>query len=114
MSDWIAYDSNNVLGVIECCAGLDVSRLKADGPFSNRNIEGICAAVAKDAHFTCQLIIFSRKQILLKKPCSVNAIIKDLPETVRRITGADTKARLDLQPSLLGMMADPTLRSSCL
>ncbi|OGR45397.1 MAG: hypothetical protein A2X35_03920 [Elusimicrobia bacterium GWA2_61_42] len=101
----IAHDFNNMLGAIEGYATLALDPLKEDDP-TKKDLEEIRKAVARAAALIKQLLVFSRKQALQKKPCDLNAMIKAIQAMVTRIIGENITLELDLDPQLPCLLAE--------
>ncbi len=104
LSSKLAHDLNNILGAIEGYATLAMGAVKAGDPMME-DMQEIRAAVAKAAALNKQLLVFSGRQMMQKKTCSVNEIINGLPEAAAGSGAAGIELRL--QPDLPGLTADP-------
>ncbi len=101
----IAHDFNNILGAIEGYATLTLNSLGDADPI-RPDIEEIRKAVERAAALTRQLLVFSRKKALQRKPCALNGVVEGLQKMMRRILGEDVTLELDLRPDLPGITAD--------
>lgn len=84
----LAHDFNNLLTAIS--GGLELTRArlsqgKADSV--DRYIYAAQGAVKKAASLTHRLLAFSRRQTLEPKPTSVNRLVADMEELIRRTVG---------------------------
>lgn len=102
----VAHDLNNILGAIEGYATLAMNAVRADDPM-REDMQEIRKAVAKAAAINKQLLVFSGRQMLHKKPCSVKEILENLLKTEPAFSGGDLKVELLLQPDLAGINCDP-------
>ncbi len=101
----IAHDFNNILGAIEGYATLTLNTMDPADPV-RPDIEEIRKAVERAASLTKQLLIFSRKKALQRKPCSLNGVVEGLQKMMRRLLGEDVTLELDLRPDLPALTAD--------
>jgi CheY-like chemotaxis protein len=77
------------------------------GPEIRESLEEIRAAGARAASITQQLLAFSRKQIATPRVLSLNQVVTDSGQLLRRLIGEDVEivTRLHAQPG--NVMADP-------
>lgn len=103
----IAHDFNNILSVIKGTSQLLLMDLREGDPlYTNlREIEG---AADRAAALTCQLLAFSRKQILEMRVLDLNMVIKNLEKMLRRIIGEDIELVTFLSEDLGRVKADPS------
>jgi hypothetical protein len=102
----IAHDFNNILGAIEGYASLVLNTLKEDDPITPDLME-IRKAVARASSLTKQLLVFSRKQALQKKPCNPNSVVENIQKMIARLIGENIALQVDLEPGLPDLVADP-------
>ena len=101
----VAHDFNNLLGVILGYTGLMLDRLGPDD--SNRKgIEEIQKAGDRAALLTCQLLAFSRKQVLQPKVLDLNTVVAGTEKLLQRLIGEDIELRVVLNPALGRVKAD--------
>ncbi|OIO04881.1 MAG: hypothetical protein AUJ51_00845 [Elusimicrobia bacterium CG1_02_56_21] len=105
LSSKVAHDLNNVLGAIEGYATLAMGPLRAEDPLK-QDLQEIRTAVAKAAGFNRQLLVFSGRQMLNRKPTSVNEIIGELLKKEAGSPAVNIKFEASLQPDLPGIIAD--------
>jgi signal transduction histidine kinase len=102
----VAHDFNNLLMVIG--GNAEVLLLDADADsevwLSAHEIKDV---VARGAGLTAQLLSFSRKQPQTTSVVSLNAIVEDVETMLRRLIGAHVTVRLELEPALCAVDADP-------
>jgi PAS domain S-box-containing protein len=84
----VAHDFNNILSAIVGYAHLTLLKLKDDDPL-RMNIEEILTASDKAANLTQSLLAFSRKQLIVSKPVSINSIVFNMKKILDRIIGED-------------------------
>jgi PAS domain S-box-containing protein len=101
----VAHDFNNLLTVINGYADL-VSRNEALGERDARRLHEIRQAGQWAARLTRQLLSFSRQSILTPEPVSLNAIVGEMEEMLRRLIGEDILLAMTLQPELAPVLAD--------
>jgi PAS domain S-box-containing protein len=89
----IAHDFNNLLTAII-----------GNGELLLREIN---RAAHRAATLTRQLLAFSRKQILQPRLLNLNQVVTELSAMLRRVIGEHVELRLDLDPGLGRVLADP-------
>lgn len=102
----IAHDFNNLLTAINGFSDLTLRRMEADNPF-RRNIQEVKNAGERAAELTGQLLAFSRKQVLRASVISLNSVISNIENMLRRIIKESVELRVVLDPQLGNVMADP-------
>src|ERR1039458_7852663 len=102
----VAHDFNNYLTVINGYCEMLLGGPDA-GPELRESLEEIRAAGARAASITQQLLAFSRKQIAAPRVLSLNQVVTDSGQLLRRLIGEDIEivTRLHAQPG--NVMADP-------
>jgi PAS domain S-box-containing protein len=102
----VAHDFNNYLTVINGYCEMLLGDTDA-GPEIRESLEEIRAAGARAASITQQLLAFSRKQIATPRVLSLNQVVTDSGQLLRRLIGEDVEivTRLHAQPG--NVMADP-------
>jgi PAS domain S-box-containing protein len=102
----VAHDFNNYLTVINGYCEMLLGDTDA-GPEIRESLEEIRAAGARAASITQQLLAFSRKQIAAPRVLSLNQVVTDSGQLLRRLIGEDVEivTRLHAQPG--NVMADP-------
>ena len=102
----IAHDFNNLLTSIIGCSELLMAGL---APADPRRVD--VAEITRSAHraaaLTRQLLAFSRKQVLQPRVISLNAVVTDLGSMLHRVLGERVELKLDLDPELGPVLADP-------
>ena len=93
----IAHDFNNLLAAIVGCSDLLAERLAADSPAAGYVAE-IHRACERAAGLTRQLLAFSRRQVLERKPVDLNAVVSGMDKILRLAVGR----QVDLVTSLDG------------
>lgn len=101
----VAHDFNNHLAVIRLYADLALRDLPLDSPFRSR-LEEIRKATEHSANLTRQLLLFSRRQPMERKPLSLNVIVQDMEKMLGRLLGEDIRLDILLQEDLWPVNAD--------
>jgi len=102
----IAHDFNNQLGIILFDVDTLLAVLDEDNPLYD-DLLGIRKTVLRSADLTRQLLLFSRKQPVDMRPVALDHQIDVLQKMLRRFLGEDITIRLDLDPDLWTVQADP-------
>ncbi len=102
----IAHDFNNLLTAIIGNAELLLREIEAED--SRRlDVLEINRAAHRAATLVRQLLAFSRKQVLQPRVVDLNAVVTDLSTMLRRVIGEHVELRLELEPELGKVLADP-------
>ena len=102
----VAHDFNNLLTVIKMNAELALEDLGTGHPLY-ADIQEVARAAGRAAMLTCQLLAFSRQQVLQPQVLDLNAVITDLQRMMVRLIGEDIEVTLDLASDLGFALADP-------
>ena len=102
----VAHDFNNLLTAIigntELLLGtIDLEDLR------RLDVLEINRAAHRAATLVRQLLAFSRKQVLQPRIVDLNEVVEELSAMLRRIIGEHVELRLQLEPSLGRVLADP-------
>lgn len=103
----IAHDFNNLLTVINGYADM----LLASGSLAEGHrtaLGNIAQAGHRAASLTAQLLAFSRRQIIQPRPISLNQVVTEAGEMLRRLISENIELKLTLAPDLGLIMADPS------
>lgn len=102
----VAHDFNNLLTVIMGEADLILSDPPDD--------EDLCTSIAqirqsgeRAATLTRQLLAFSRRQVLQTETISLNEVLTDIEQLLRRLIGERIQLQISLDPDLPLVRADP-------
>ncbi len=102
----IAHDFNNLLMVIN-----GYSDLVADGLAGNPRLQNYAREIRhageRATALTCQLLAFSRKQVLQPVVLDLNAVIADLQKMLNRLIGEDIRIVINPDRALVSVKADP-------
>ena len=102
----IAHDFNNLLSVINGFSELALKEITEESTIKNY-MTAVYNAGNKAASLTKQLLAFSRKQVLEMKLVNLNSIITNMSQMMSRLIGANVILNVELQDSILKVMADP-------
>jgi PAS domain S-box-containing protein len=102
----VAHDFNNLLTAIIGNTQLALSKLEANDPLRARLTE-IEKATNRAAILTRQLLAFSRRQHLERRPVNLNETISEIMKLLQRIIGEDVEISLKCAPGLAAVFADP-------
>jgi PAS domain S-box-containing protein len=103
----IAHDFNNLITVIRGSAEL----LQRNGLSEERRgkyIDAIMSTADRAATLTSHLLAFSRRQTLQPEVIDLNVRLDAFADVIARTLGSTNEVRLDLQPGLWLVEADPT------
>ena len=101
----IAHDFNNLLTAIIGYSQLIGARLGEANPL-NEELNQILDAGHRAAGLTGQLLAFSRRQTLIRRPISLNKTVANLMNMLQRIIGSGVEMRFREEPELQWVMAD--------
>ncbi len=102
----IAHDFNNLLTVILGNCEIVLKDLAPSSP-ERGDIRDIQTAADHAAALTRQLLAFSRRQILQPKVLSLNGVVNEMLDMLRRIIGEDVELVTELDAGLANTLADP-------
>ncbi|WP_321475071.1 chemotaxis protein CheB [uncultured Paludibaculum sp.] len=102
----IAHDFNNLLTTILGYSDL-LEDLLANQESAVHQVRQIKAAGERAAALTHRLLAFSRRQVLQPKVLDLNHIVADFDNMLRRLVGERIAVRIDCQPKLWPVRADP-------
>ena len=104
----VAHDFNNLLMVIRGHAALSLRHAGADGVL-RRELDEILKATDRASSFTRQLLAFSRKQVFQPRVLDLNALTAQLALMLPTVLSDDINLRINLDPQLGHVKADPAL-----
>jgi signal transduction histidine kinase len=102
----LAHDFNNLLTVILGEVDLLLLDLPPDSPLLP-SAEQIRGSGTRAAALTSQLLAFSRRQVLQAELLSLNAVIGEIEQMLRRLIGEHILLSISLDPQLPLVRADP-------
>jgi CheY-like chemotaxis protein len=103
----IAHVFNNLLTAIACETELALLGLPADHP-ARKHLTEIERVGERGASLARQLLAFSGRQVLTPRPLQLNALMRTMEETLRRVLGDRIEVRMVLDPDLDRINADPS------
>ena len=102
----IAHDFNNLLTAILGSTELLLADTDAEDPRRD-DVQEIGRAAHRASALVRQLLAFSRKQVMQPRLVNLNAIVREMGGMLRRLVGERITLRLDLDPGLGDVTADP-------
>jgi two-component system cell cycle sensor histidine kinase/response regulator CckA len=102
----VAHDFNNLLTVIMSYGAMLLDHLEAGDP-NREDVQEIAAAADRAAGLTRQLLTFSRQQVMQPRVISINTVVADLENMLRRLIGEDIELRIFLDHDVYTINADP-------
>jgi two-component system, cell cycle sensor histidine kinase and response regulator CckA len=102
----IAHDFNNLLTAILGSTELLLASTDPDDPRRD-DVQEIGRAAHRASGLVRQLLAFSRKQVMQPRLVNLNAIVREMGGMLRRLVGERITLRLDLDPALGDVTADP-------
>ncbi len=103
----VAHDFNNYLTVINGYCEMLLTAPDASAEIRD-SLEEIRAAGGRAATITQQLLAFSRKQIATPRVLSLNQVVTDAEQLLRRLIGEDVEIVTRLHARPANVMADPS------
>jgi len=101
----IAHDFNNILATIMGYGEMALIKMAAHDP-QRSNIEHMLEATDKAAHLTKDLLLFSRRQIAVKKPVDLDMIIRNVQKILQRVIGEDIEFKVLFHVEAVPILAD--------
>jgi PAS domain S-box-containing protein len=101
----VAHDFNNLLTVINGYGELLLATLGEQEP-ARVGVLAICAAGARAASLTRQLLSFSRRQLLQPAVLDLNAVLLEAQQMLQRMIGEEIELIARLEPALGPVRAD--------
>jgi PAS domain S-box-containing protein len=102
----IAHDFNNLLTAILGSTELLLAGTAAADP-RREDVQEISRAAHRAAGLVRQLLAFSRKQVMQPRLVNLNTIVREMGGMLTRVVGERITLRLDLEPALGLVTADP-------
>jgi PAS domain S-box-containing protein len=102
----VAHDFNNLLTAIIGNTELLLRTIDLEDQ-RRLDVLEINRAAHRAATLTRQLLAFSRKQVLQPRIVDLNSVVAELTAMLRRIIGEHVELRLQLEPGLGRVLADP-------
>ena len=101
----VAHDFNNILSAISGYGHLTMMKMATNDPL-RPNIQQILEASDRAAHLTKDLLLFSRKQPIDKKPVDLNEGILKVGKFLTRVIGEDITFKTMLSGGTIPVLAD--------
>jgi PAS domain S-box-containing protein len=101
----IAHDFNNILSAIIGYGQFSLLKMPADDPLRH-NIESMLEAADRAARLTRELLTFSRKQPIDKKPVDLNLVVAKVEKFLRKVIGEDITYSTIIHEAPLPVLAD--------
>jgi CheY-like chemotaxis protein len=105
IADGIAHDFNNILTVIQGHAEVQLNMDNVDESLAE-SLQEISHAAIRAASLTRQLLAFSRKQMLQRRPLDLREELNNLGKMLRRIIGEDIQLQIQCAENLPPVFAD--------
>jgi two-component system, cell cycle sensor histidine kinase and response regulator CckA len=102
----IAHDFNNLLTAILGSTELLMAETGAADP-RREDIQEIGRAAHRASGLVRQLLAYSRKQVMQPRLVNLNTIVQEMGGMLRRVVGERIMLRVDLDPALGLVLADP-------
>lgn len=101
----IAHDFNNILAAIIGYGQFTLIKMPVDDPLRH-NIESMLEAADRAAHLTKELLLFSRKQPIDRKPLDLNLVVAKVEKFLEKVIGEDIIYQTNLHEAQLPVCAD--------
>lgn len=101
----VAHDFNNILTIVHGNASILLSD-KNLATSSQECAKQVAQAAERGASLTRQLLVFSRKQVLLPSNLSLNEVVENMNRMLKRLLGENVELGADLDPELPLIYAD--------
>jgi PAS domain S-box-containing protein len=110
----VAHDFNNLLGVISNYAAFVAEEVTSasQGPDGERwsavsgDVEQIRLAAERATQLTHQLLAFGRREVVRPQAMSLNSVVGDVDQLLRRTLGEHVRLSTDLEEEVWPIMAD--------
>jgi nitrogen-specific signal transduction histidine kinase len=101
----IAHDFNNILSAIIGYGHVTLMKMAEDDP-QRSNIEHMLEAADRATYLTKSLLLFSRKQIAVRKPMDLNEVVRKVEKFMVRVIGEDIECKTLLYDNPVPILAD--------
>jgi two-component system, cell cycle sensor histidine kinase and response regulator CckA len=102
----VAHDFNNLLSVMLSCVDFASRELPADHPVRD-DVEEIGRAADRAAALTRQLLMFSRREVVMPQVVDVAALVRDLERLLNRTLSERVALRISCGPDVVPVLIDP-------
>lgn len=103
----VAHDFNNILTVILGNTTMQLGRPQLDDDLTG-SLRQVVAAAERATALTRQLLAYSRKQVLTRRPLRLDDIVEQTASMLRRIIGEHIVIEVEVAPELPPIFADST------
>jgi two-component system cell cycle sensor histidine kinase/response regulator CckA len=103
----VAHDFNNILTVILGNTTMQLDRPQLDDDLTG-SLRQVVAAAERATALTRQLLAYSRKQVLARRPLRLDEIVEQTADMLRRIIGEHISIEVEIAPDLPPIFADAT------
>jgi PAS domain S-box-containing protein len=101
----IAHDFNNILSAVIGYGQFTLLKMPVDDPLRH-NIESILEAADRAARLTKELLMFSRKQSIDRKPVDLNLVVAKVEKFLKKIIGEDIAYNTVIHEEPIPVFAD--------
>lgn len=102
----VAHDFNNQLAIIQGYMDMALEDVSKDFRI-HQYLSQACKAIDKSTSLIDQLLMFSSRQPIDKRPLEANYHVSDMQKMMGRLLGEDIEVVLDLEEDLWSVLADP-------
>jgi PAS domain S-box-containing protein len=102
----VAHDFNNLLSVILTCVGFAQRELPAEHPVRD-DVEEIGRAADRAAALTRQLLMFSRREVVMPKLVDAAGLVRNLERLLNRTLSERVALRISCGPGIVPVLIDP-------
>src|SRR5438874_598626 len=103
----VAHDFNNILTVILGNTSMQLRNPRLDKKLTS-SLNQVQRAAERATALTRQLLAYSRKQIIQRRPLALNEVVEQTVAMLRRLIGEHIALDLQLTPDLPPIFADPS------
>ena len=103
----VAHDFNNILTVILGNTTMQLGRPQLDDDLTG-SLRQVVAAAERATALTRQLLAYSRKQVLARRPMRLDETVEQTASMLRRIIGEHIAVEVEIAPDLPPIFADAT------
>ena len=103
----VAHDFNNILTVILGNTSMQLCNPRLDKKLMS-SLNHVKRAAERATALTRQLLAYSRKQIIQRRPLALNELVEQTVAMLRRLIGEHIAIDMQLTPNLPAIFADPS------
>jgi signal transduction histidine kinase len=108
MAGGVAHDFNNILTAMAGFVDLAAEDMEKRPKLARQSLDEIVKAIQRAADLTRQLLSFSHQQAIARRPLNLNDRACHIEKMLRRLIGESIQIRLELDPGLDLVLADPS------